>query len=277
VLPSSIAADLRQQREVTRADPVVVSRSVVDAGEQLDVNVVGHRIDGLGTPPVDEGRPARSRGEAVVTEPIDAAVGDRIRLGGQAFRVVGRNEDARYNFGVPTVFLSLADAQALAFDGRPLAMAVAVEGAPRLPAGLALLSNGDVEDDMRRVIEGGISTIDFTSVLLWLVAAGIIGSITYLTALERTRDFAVFKATGMPMRTIAGGLAAQAVVLAVAAALIAVGLAHLIVLGIPFPADIGAPSIVQLVVIAIVVGLVASFASLRRIRTTDPALAFGGA
>jgi putative ABC transport system permease protein len=146
-----------------------------------------------------------------------------------------------------------------------------------LPPDLALLSNADVEDDMRRVIEGGITTIDFTSVLLWLVAAGIIGSITYLTALERTRDFAVFKATGMPMRTIAGGLAAQAVILALAAALIAVGLAHLIVLGIPFPADIGAPSVVQLVVVSVVVGLLASFASLRRIRTTDPALAFGGA
>jgi putative ABC transport system permease protein len=156
-------------------------------------------------------------------------------------------------------------------------MAVAVTGSPRLPPGLALLSNDQVEDDMRRVIKGGIGTIDFTSALLWLVAAGIIGSISYLTALERTRDFAVFKATGMPGRTIAGGLAAQAVFLAIVSAFVAIGLAHLIVLGIPFPADIGGASILQLVVISVVVGILASFASLRRLRTTDPAVAFGGA
>jgi putative ABC transport system permease protein len=277
VIPSSTAAELRDEPGVGRADPVVVSRSVVDAGERVDVNVVGYRLGGLGTPPTDEGRAPRSRGEVVVTEPIDAVIGTRIRLGGKVLRVVGRNADARYNFGVPTVFISLADAQTLAFDARPLAMAVAVTGSPRLPPGLALLSNDQVEDDMRRVIKGGIGTIDFTSALLWLVAAGIIGSISYLTALERTRDFAVFKATGMPGRTIAGGLAAQAVFLAIVSAFVAIGLAHLIVLGIPFPADIGGASILQLVVISVVVGILASFASLRRLRTTDPAVAFGGA
>jgi len=276
VVPADLAEELVASG-ATKADPVVVGRSTADANERLDVNVIGFRLGGLGSPPVDEGRVPRARGEVVVTNPMDVEIGGRIRFGTETFRVVGRNHSARYNFGDPTVFLALRDAQALAYGGRPLATAIAVKGSPEVPGELDFLTNVQVEDDMRRPIEGGISTINFTSLLLWLIAVGIIGSIIYLTALERTRDFAVFKATGMPMRTIAGGLVAQAVLLAAIAAIVAIGLAHLIVLGIPFPAEIAAPSITQMVVIALVVGVVASLTSLRRVRKTDPALAFGGA
>ena len=43
--------------------------------------------------------------------------------------------------------------------------------------------------------------------LLWVVAAMIVGSMIYMSALERTRDFAVFKAVGVPTRSILAGLA----------------------------------------------------------------------
>jgi putative ABC transport system permease protein len=277
VIPSSVASELREQPSVRDADPVVVSRSVVEAENDFDVNVIGFRIDGMGAPPIHEGRAPRAIDEVVVTKPIDAEVGSVVRIGGKRFRVVGRNDNASFNFGIPTVFLPLAPAYDVVFDGRALANAIAVRGDAQLPPTVEVLSNHEVEVDMRRPLKGGISTIDFVSLLLWLLAAGIIGSIIYLTALERSRDFAVFKATGMPMRTITGGLAAQAVFLALLAAVLAIGLAHLIVLGIPFPSRIGASSIAQLLVIAFFVGLVASVASLRRVRTTDPALAFGGA
>lgn len=277
VIPSSTASDLREQPGVSAADPVVVSRSVVEADEDFDVNVIGFRIGGLGVPPTHQGRAPRSAHEVVITKPIDADVGSVVHLGGKRFRVVGRNDDASFNFGVPTVFVPLEAAYDVVFDGRRLANAIAVRGAPDLPPTLEALSNHNVEVDMARPLKGGISTIDFVSLLLWLLAAGIIGSIIYLTALERSRDFAVFKATGMPMRTITSGLAAQAVFLALIAGVLAIGLAHLIVLGIPFPSRIGASSIAQLLVIAFLVGLVASVASLRRVRTTDPALAFGSA
>jgi putative ABC transport system permease protein len=45
--------------------------------------------------------------------------------------------------------------------------------------------------------------------LLWIVAAGIIALIVYLTALERVRDFAVLKATGTSNSTLFGALALQ--------------------------------------------------------------------
>ena len=41
-------------------------------------------------------------------------------------------------------------------------------------------------------------------ILLWIVAACIVGSIVYVSAIERTRDFAVFKATGASNGSLVG-------------------------------------------------------------------------
>ena len=45
-----------------RADPFLVSRATVRAGKLVDVNLVGYRPGGLGTPPIDEGRAVRQPG-----------------------------------------------------------------------------------------------------------------------------------------------------------------------------------------------------------------------
>jgi putative ABC transport system permease protein len=109
-----------------------------------------------------------------------------------------------------------------------------------------------------------------------VVAALIVGSMIYVSALERIRDFAVFKAVGVATRSILGGLAVQAVVVAVLAALL--GGALSVLLGPLFPMRVDIPTVafVLLPVIAVVIGLLASVAGLRRAITVDPALAFGG-
>jgi len=119
--------------------------------------------------------------------------------------------------------------------------------------------------------------IDIINLLLWFVAAAIIASIVYLTALERTRDFAVLKATGASNGTLFGALLLQSLVLSAAAALVAVVLALLLAPLFPFRMSIDASSYVLLAVIAIVIGTLASLAGLRRAVGVDPALAFGGA
>ena len=112
--------------------------------------------------------------------------------------------------------------------------------------------------------------------LLWIVAAGIIGSILYLQAIERSRDFAVFKATGVTTRTLLSGLAAQAIALALCAAVAAYVLSFLLTPAMSIAVAIPDSAYVLLPVIAVVVGLVSSLVALRRAVTVDPALAFGG-
>ena len=110
----------------------------------------------------------------------------------------------------------------------------------------------------------------------FLQPAGIIGSVVYLQAMERTRDFAVLKATGSTNRTLVFGLAVQAVLLAVAAAIAAVGLAALLSPTMDMNIEIPSSAYVILPIVAIVVGLLSSLAGLRRAVSVDPALAFGG-
>jgi putative ABC transport system permease protein len=170
------------------------------------------------------------------------------------------------------------DAQQVSFNGAPLVSAVAVRGVPTsLPAGYDALDNASVASDLHRPIEKGLGTITFMSILLWFVAAGIVGSIVYLTALERTRDFAVLKATGAATRDLLLSLAIEAIVLSVASALVAVVLSRVLQPVFPIPVDVQPTTIAGLLVVAAVVAILASALGLRRTVTIDPALAFGGA
>jgi putative ABC transport system permease protein len=144
-------------------------------------------------------------------------------------------------FGLPTLFLALEDTQAVAFGGQPLAMAVLTEGVPAGGAtGLERFSNEQAVTDLERPLVRGLQSIDLISALLWLVAAGIIGSIMYLSVLERLRELAVLKAVGASNRSLLGGFAIQAVLLSAAAAVLAVGIATALAPVFPFTVEIPA-------------------------------------
>jgi len=174
--------------------------------------------------------------------------------------------------------VDVADAQDIVFRGQPLAMAFAVRGhAESLPDGFTRRSSSEAVTDLRRPVKSGTQTIEFVSLLLWLITTGIIGSIIYLAALERARDFAVLGAIGVPTRQIVGSLVIESLVLTVVSATLAIPIAYLVALGLPFPSEITAGLMLELFLVAIVVGILASLAGVRRAVTTDPALAFGGA
>jgi putative ABC transport system permease protein len=114
------------------------------------------------------------------------------------------------------------------------------------------------------------------AVLLWIVAVLIVGSVVYLSALERMRDFAVFKAIGVPTRSVLAGLALQAVVVALLAAAVGVILTQLLAPLFPMTVVVPMHAYLALPAIAVAIGLLASVAGLRRAVAVDPALAFGG-
>ncbi len=275
VFDSSNQDELRDADGVKRADAVVLSRTVAGSPAK-DVNLVGHVPGGLGRPPLADGRAVKKSGEAVVSPGLPTAVGERLVVGGKSFRVVGKTSEGRYYFGIPSVFVSLEDAQEIVFKGQPLAMAIAVTGNADTPDGMKTLTNDEVVSDLNRPVEGGVQSIVVMAALMWVIAAGIIGLIVYLSAIERIRDFAVFKATGAPNRLIVGGLMLQAVLVAFAAGILAIGVSKLVGLGLPFPSELGMAGVLQLVVISILVGVLASIAGVRRALSTDPAVAFGG-
>jgi putative ABC transport system permease protein len=278
VIPADTADEVAALPGVRRADPVVLLRSTVDDGSPRDVNVIGYRRGGIGTPTVETGRLPRRGGEVVADTRLGVSPGESLRVNGEEVRVVGTADGITYAFGTPTIVMPLRDAQELVFAGQPLASAIVTRGVPdSVPGALKLLRDDEVRRDLDRPAKSGNETIDFLNFLLWLVAAGIIGSLVYVSALERVRDFAVLKATGVASRTLLGVLMIQSVFLSVASALVAAGLAQLLKPAFPFEVSIEASAYVTLVVIAVVVGFVASLVGLRRAVGVDPALAFGGA
>ena len=140
-----------------------------------------------------------------------------------------------------------------------------------------MLTNDDVRADYDRVLKSTKDTIGIINTLLWLMAAGIVAAIVYVSVLERTRDFATLKAIGTSNRSLIGGLIGQAAVVSVASAIAAVGVAKAISPTFSFPVAVPSAAYVQMLVVAMVVGIVASLAGIRRISRIDPALAFGGA
>jgi putative ABC transport system permease protein len=216
--PIGVADVVRAADGVSDATPVVFSRKSAGRESPEEVNVFGADGAGVGVPEVDEGR-RPGPGEVVVSTRMAYEIGDELLLSGMPFDVVGTIEGWTAVAGVPNLFLTLEDAQRIAFSGLPIVSAVALEGVPRETVeGIQVLNRAEVRDDLMRPLRNGISAIDLVAVLLWLVAASIIGSVVYLSTLERMRDFAVFKAVGTPSATILGDLVVQAVVLSAAAA-----------------------------------------------------------
>jgi putative ABC transport system permease protein len=270
------------QPGVEAASPILVGRTLIG---DTDVNVIGYD-------PASPILPAKlqaalagvtDRTGAIADERFAYGVGDTFDVGGAAVPVVAQVSDTSFYFSMPTVFLPLAVVQHLLYADQDVASAIVVTGqltpsdAAALGDAVSLLSNDDVRADYDRVLKSTKDTIGIINTLLWLMAAGIVAAIVYVSVLERTRDFATLKAIGTSSRALIGGLVGQAAIVSVASAITAVGVARAISPTFSFPVSVPSAAYVQMLVVAMVVGVLASLAGIRRISRIDPALAFGGA
>ena len=248
------------------------------SGVETDVNIFGSTSSSLGMPVPDEGRAPTATNEVLISSSLPGYhVGDAIDLAGVPLRVVGIVHGSTALAGTPNVFLTIAGVQQIGYGGQPVASAVAVHGHPTsVPPAYVVLGSGAARSDLLRAIAKAKTSIGLVSMLLWIVAASIIGAVVYLSALERQRDFAVFKATGVATHSILAGLALQAAVLSLLAAAMGSVVGTALAPLFPMIVSIQLRAHLLLPVLALAIGGVASIAGLRRVATTDPALAFGG-
>lgn len=265
------------------AAPVLYGSSTVqtnpgsDQGEVVTVTVLGVVPDGIGAPrEVDAGTTDLAFGQVIVPRSLGREVGDTISIAGAAMSVGGVLDQASLLGGTPTVHMRIEEAQRLLLGGQPLASMVVAEGAADLPATYTAYRQHEAKADLMRPLENPMQAIDFVKVLLWIVAGMIIASVVYLNVLERTRDIAVFKATGVSNRAIAGGIVLQAVLVSIVASVIGIGLAFLIVPFFPMEVAISVSSMLLLPLLAVAVGSLAGLVGVRRTATVAPATAFGG-
>jgi putative ABC transport system permease protein len=276
-MPAARARMVRGLRGVRRADPVVLMGATTTTPRRRNLNLVGVVPGGVGSPTGALGRRLARRGAAIADSSLGLGTGDRLELNGATFRVVDVTQGMTYFAGIPRVTISLSQAQRLGLDDQQLVTVIVTHGRPAtVPHGLALLENQDVEKDLERPVQPAKDTISFIRLLLWLVAAGIIGAIVYLSVLERVGDFAVLKAIGVSTRDLLAGLLLQAVLLSLLSALLAIGLQAAIAPAVAMSVEVPTVAFLTLPLVAVLVGALASVIALRRAIAVDPALAFAG-
>jgi putative ABC transport system permease protein len=263
---------------VTRASALAYYNATIERpGGHGNVLLMGVEPSALGAPEPDEGAPLARRREVIVDSGLGLGLGDVLPIGGTTFTVVGTLNGSTLIGGTPNVFLHLDDLQDFAFQGAAVIMSVAVEGEPDESAltGLQLMTRDDAAEDLLRPLGNASETITLISVLLWIVTGCIIGSVIYLSVLERARDFAVMKSIGVTSSWVLGGLVLQAIVLSVSASAIAIALAAILDPRMAVPVELSAQLLILIVLTAVVVSLVGSVVGVRRALRVDPALAFG--
>ena len=214
----------------------------------------------------------------MLDETLDIDVGTTVNIGGAAVHRGRHDRDTTLLAGVPLVFMAPDDAQDLVFRSRDVISAVLVDGeVTSVPEGMVLMSLDEIGNDTLQPLDGAIASIDLVRVLLWIVAAVIIGSVVYLSALERQRDFAVLKAIGTSNRTLLASLALQAVLVALAAVALAAVLQIFLAPAFPLTVRVPARAFWQLPLLAVIVALLAGAFGMRRVARSDPAAAFAGA
>lgn len=276
-IAGSTVAQVAALDGVTRADGMVNSLQTVlkPSGGQERVMMVGSDANARLRPA--DGRPARTAYEAVVDRRLDLSVGDSFVLGGRTFAVVGVVDGMTLFGGSPDVLIDLAAAQAVLFDGQDLVTAVAVQGhvPDSVPAGLTAMTQDAVEQDSLGPMKDAVASVDNSRLLMWVIAVIIVAALVYVSALQRTRDFAVMKAVGASTWHLFLGVAIQAVLVSLAAAVFAVSTAWIFRPAYRVPVEVPTNAYLLLPVVAVAVGVLASLVAMRRAVTVDPALAFG--
>ena len=273
--PANRVEEVRRRPGVVQAEPFAVVLALSASPDEQMVNLIGVVPGGLGRAS-GQAPPTLERGSAVVDSALGVRAGGTVTINGRPLRVAGTVDGRSFYAGLPNVYVAMPVVQALGLNGQPLATGIVIRGAlDRAPPGLTQVGEQEVKRGLGRTVVQARSTIALIRTLLWVVAAGIVGAIVYMSAVERVRDFAVLKAIGVSSRTLLIGLAMEAALLA----LVAVGLGMAVELVIAplssMAVEIPPLTYVVMPVGALVVGVVASGAAVRRALSTDPALAFG--
>lgn len=251
--------------------------SIGPENDATDVNIFGISPGDVGDPSPVLGRQPDTDSQVMIDDALPYRIGQDVVLGTKRFRVVGLLHHSTLMGGIPNVFLTLPAAQELLYGSRDLVNAVITKGVPAAaPPGYKVFTRSQVETDMTRPVAKAHQVVDFIELFLWLIAACIIGSVVYLSALEKTRDFAVIKATGGSNAHLMMNLAIQAVAISIGAAVLAAILSNLLAPTFPILVVIPIWALLALPALAIGLGLLASTAGLRRAVGVDPAMAFGG-
>jgi len=292
-LPEQTATAVASLPGVAEVKPILYVPTMIERGERRGiVYLIGD--DSGGAPlPVASGRRPRSGEillERTLAERLAASTGSRVRAFGQSFRVSGELE------GLASILSSVAFvrqqdlARVLGVTGivsyvlvRARPGVEATELASRIEAsvpGVTASTRASFARSERRVV--GDMTTDIVRAMIlvgFVIGVAVAGLVAYSATLAQLRDYAVLRALGLRARralgiavaqvgaTVAAGFALSLVLVWALAALLP-GLTPTLVLAIR------AGDVVQALVVATAVTVVAAVFPVLRVARVDPASVF---
>ncbi|GHF93349.1 hypothetical protein GCM10017783_01640 [Deinococcus piscis] len=248
---------------------------------QLGAVMMGLERDSFLAPKITEGQPMQGDGAVVdaTLKEDGVKLGDTIilRPSGEELKVVGFTEGARLNHQ-PVMFVTLDEWQSLnpRAGGTVSGVALEAETVSSLPEGLAAQTRAEALQSLQGYKEEQGSLL-MIQVFLVAVSALVMAVFFYVMTLQKTAQFGLLKAIGAGMRTLAGSLVAQVVLLTVAALAVAAaamyGTTQVLPAGLPFALSWSA--VAQASALLLLVSLLGSLLSLRTIAQADPLQALG--
>ncbi|MGW2179857.1 ABC transporter permease [Streptomyces sp. NPDC001732] len=260
-----------------------------DGGRTAAVSAFGVEPDG-GLAPTGGARV--DRGEVVLSEgaaaDLDAAPGDRLKLGGTEVTVASVAGDASYSH-TPVVWTSLDDWQRFGGDGaggqrHATVIALTTDDGADLAAGdeAARTSTLALADSLTAIgsYQAENGSLQLMRGFLFAISALVIGAFFTVWTIQRSGDVAVLKALGASTPYLLRDALGQAVVMLAAGTgvgtALASGIGALIGGGtVPFVLD--ATTVLVPAAVMIVLGALGAALSIRRITAVDPLTALGSA
>lgn len=298
VLPDQVAA-------VAQVDGVAASGPIgegsfsarLETGEVRDTTIFGYELDGPGSPTtLSEGRLPTADGEAVASSQDAAAgygVGDRVTVvpGDRTVTVVGLADDIQFNVQ-PTLFVSYATYEDLVVATNPdatgvLPNLVGVEPATGVePVALAAAITDQVDGvdaldrDTAVASLPGVSSIQQSFGIIlglaFIVVILLTGFFFLIITVQKTSSLTLLSAVGASSWFLLGNLLVQVLIVIGAAILVAIPLTVLAVQGASsaeFSATVEPNVVIGTSIAMLVLGVVASIGSMRRVAKVDPAAA----
>ena len=129
-------------------------------------------------PAVSQGRPPSTPDEVAVSSTLGRQIGDDVEIASRRLHIVGIVENSTALANLPNVFLTTQGAQQLVYGGEPLVASIGIRGTlEQVPDGYRAIDRAGAIADLLRPLKVAVNSITIVAVMLWIVAALIVGSV----------------------------------------------------------------------------------------------------
>lgn len=274
-------------------------------GETTKATIIGYKVGQMGGPTEDQlsgGRlftpsereeyypdaPPPPR-EVVVSEITGLEIGERIELAGEEFRVVGKVKNLFFVFDTPFIFMDIRNAQDTILQNAIYVNTFLAKTKPdvspeevasrinrRLPRIEAKTTKQTINAILKNFVTEPMKGVQVLRIMMWIATGVVVGMITYVTTLEKTREIGVLKAIGASNRYVLSFIIKQVILMSVVGLLLGLGLAHIAALGFPIFVLISARESILVIVVSMLVCGIGGFIAARKAISVDPMIAFRG-